>query len=76
MSPGKNNPMGSRWIGFFKDKRGEIGFHGTQNIGSLGKAVSHGCLRMREQDVQALYKQVDVGTEVQVVDKLVLLAKN
>lgn len=70
MAPGRNNPMGTRWIGFFKDKRGEIGFHGTQNIRSLGKAASHGCLRMQELDVQALYEQVEIGTEVQVLDKL------
>jgi lipoprotein-anchoring transpeptidase ErfK/SrfK len=76
MAPGKNNPMGSMWVGFYKDRRGEIGFHGTQNISSLGKAVSHGCLRMREQDVQDLAKRVDVGTEVQVVDKLEAGAKN
>ncbi len=68
VAPGRNNPMGSRWIGYYKDRKGEIGFHGTRDVGSVGKASSHGCNRMAEADVQKMFGQVEVGDEVRVVD--------
>ena len=61
---GPNNPLGDRWIGFWADERHQIGFHGTNKEDLVGKAVSHGCLRMRNADIRALYKQVSVGTPV------------
>lgn len=68
MPPGPDNPMGSRWIGYYQDARGEIGFHGTSNTKSVGKTVSAGCNRMYEGDVQKLYEEVSIGDEVKVVD--------
>ena len=62
--PGPNNPLGDRWVGFWADERHQIGFHGTNNEKLVGKAVSHGCLRMRNADIRALYKQVSIGTPV------------
>lgn len=68
---GPNGPIGERWIGFTKDAktRNAIGFHGTpkarENL--LGQAVSHGCVRMRNSDVKALFEIVEVGTPVLVV---------
>jgi L,D-transpeptidase ErfK/SrfK len=64
--PGPNNPLGARWIGFWTDGRNYIGFHGTPNEGLVGQAVSHGCIRMRNRDVEALYEMVRVGTPVTV----------
>ena len=64
--PGSDNPLGSRWIGFWTDGRDEIGFHGTPDEQLIGQAVSHGCVRMRDRDVQALFDQVSVGTPVTV----------
>lgn len=64
--PGPNNPLGSRWIGFTSNKNLEIGFHGTDQTNLLGQAVSHGCVRMRNQDIQAIYAQISVGTPVSV----------
>lgn len=66
MPPGPKNPLGSRWIGFWSDETSEIGFHGTNEEELIGMAVSHGCLRMRNQDVEALYEQVEPGTPVVV----------
>jgi lipoprotein-anchoring transpeptidase ErfK/SrfK len=57
-----NNPLVARWIGF----NGSVGFHGTADIGSLGSAASHGCVRMNPRDVIDLYERVDVGTTVYV----------
>ncbi|WP_369831820.1 L,D-transpeptidase [Chlorogloea sp. CCALA 695] len=64
--PGAKNPLGARWIGFWTDGKNFIGFHGTPQENLLGQAVSHGCVRMRNQDILALYAQVDVGTPVTV----------
>jgi len=62
--PGADNPLGARWIGFWTDGKNFIGFHGTPQEQLVGQAVSHGCVRMRNQDVLALYAQVNVGTPV------------
>ena len=58
------NPLGSRWIGFWTDGTHQIGFHGTNQTELIGQAVSHGCVRLRDSDVQALFEQVAVGTPV------------
>jgi lipoprotein-anchoring transpeptidase ErfK/SrfK len=58
------NPLGSRWIGFWTDGKHQIGFHGTNQDELIGQAVSHGCIRMRDADIQALFTQVAVGTPV------------
>jgi lipoprotein-anchoring transpeptidase ErfK/SrfK len=63
MAPGKDNPLGSRWMGL--NLKG-YGIHGTNVQSSVGKAVSHGCFRMRKQDVEELYTLVQVGDTVMV----------
>ena len=64
--PGPNNPLGDRWISFWTDGTNYIGFHGTPDEELIGQAVSHGCIRMRNQDVRVLFDQVFVGTPVVV----------
>ena len=56
------NPLRARWIGF----AGGVGFHGTDNPGSIGSAASHGCVRMHVRDVVRLYEWVHIGTPVYV----------
>jgi hypothetical protein len=63
IEPGKNNPLGSRWMGL--SQKG-YGIHGTNVQSSVGKAASHGCFRMRKQDVEELYSMVQVGDKVMV----------
>ena len=63
---GADNPLGRRWIGFLDAGRTHIGFHGTNQEDLIGQAVSHGCIRMRNRDVLALYEQVAPGTTVNV----------
>ncbi len=65
--PGVDNPLGSRWIGFWTDGTNYIGFHGTPNPESVGTPASHGCIRMYDKDVIALFEMVSVGTPVEVV---------
>lgn len=64
--PGPDNPLGRRWIGFWTDGVNAIGFHGTPNESLVGQAVSHGCIRMKNADVQNLFTMVDNGTTVMV----------
>jgi lipoprotein-anchoring transpeptidase ErfK/SrfK len=63
---GVDNPLGIRWIGFWTDGTHQIGFHGTNQTDLIGQAVSHGCIRMRNGDIQALYEQVAIGMTVVV----------
>ncbi|MEL7038977.1 MAG: L,D-transpeptidase [Cyanobacteria bacterium J06592_8] len=62
--PGPENPLGIRWIGFWTDGTNYIGFHGTPNEETVGEAVSHGCIRMLNQDVVLLFDKVTIGTPV------------
>jgi len=64
--PGPDNPLGSRWIGFWTDGTNSIGFHGTPDEETVGRAASHGCVRMLNQDVLALFEKVRIGTPVTV----------
>ena len=66
--PGPNNPMGLRWISFASAHGWEVGFHGTAKTHLLGQAVSHGCVRMSNQDVVKLFDRVKLGTTVIVED--------
>ena len=66
--PGPANPLGERWIGF---THGEgwtwtVGIHGTPHPELLGRAVSGGCIRMRNADVIRIYERVRLGTIVVV----------
>ncbi len=65
-SPGANSALGLRWIGFARMSNGVIGFHGTPTVSSIGRAASNGCVRMRNEDVLALFSLVQVGTVVRV----------
>ncbi|RMF64113.1 MAG: L,D-transpeptidase [Cyanobacteria bacterium J069] len=65
--PGNGNPLGVRWIGFWTDGKNTIGFHGTPNEETVGRAASHGCVRMYNGDVTTLFEMVQVGTPVIVV---------
>jgi lipoprotein-anchoring transpeptidase ErfK/SrfK len=47
--------------------RGNYAIPGTNNPPSVGGFVSHGCIRMYNEDVLDLYARVSVGTEVLVL---------
>lgn len=61
--PGPGNPLGPRWIGL--SQKG-YGIHGTNSPRSIGKAKSHGCIRMRNADVEELFALVDIGDVVEL----------
>jgi lipoprotein-anchoring transpeptidase ErfK/SrfK len=58
--PGPGNPLQARWMGIYNG----AGIHGTADVGSLGSAASHGCIRMAVPDVIELFDQVEVGDPV------------
>ena len=60
---GKNNPLGTRWVGL--SEKG-YGIHGTNVPGSVGHAASHGCIRLRNRDVEKLFTMVRVGDSVEI----------
>ena len=62
--PGPTNPLGERWIGFAHGDGWTVGIHGTPHPELLGRAVSHGCVRMRNADVIQVYEHVAIGTTV------------
>jgi len=59
--PGLQDPLKARWMGF-----NGAGIHGTDDVGSLGSAASHGCIRMAIPDVIELYDQVPVGAPIYI----------
>ena len=67
IKPSEKNPLGDRWIEFLSTEQGAIGFHGTNQLATVGQAVSHGCLRMSNSDVRDLYDWVEAGMSVRVV---------
>lgn len=64
IGPGPDNPLGTRALNL--DAPG-IRIHGTPAPRSIGYSVSHGCIRMRMPDVEALYPLVPKGTPVFIV---------
>ena len=42
------------------------GIHGTDTPSSIGQSASHGCVRLRNEDIQTLYEMVPVGTPVYI----------
>ena len=80
---GPTNPLGSRWIGFHQDCQGRrgwdgeqmldikgcvvTGFHGTPYSWTVGRALSHGCVRLHDEDVREVFELVSLGTPVTVL---------
>jgi L,D-transpeptidase ErfK/SrfK len=58
---GPANPLGSRWMGL--SLKG-YGIHGTNAPRSIGKAASHGCIRMAKRDLEQLFGLLRVGDTV------------
>jgi hypothetical protein len=63
MPAGRGNPVGTRWMGL--NVKG-YGIHGTNAPRSVGHATSHGCIRLRNRDVERLYAMLRVGDIVEI----------
>jgi lipoprotein-anchoring transpeptidase ErfK/SrfK len=60
---GPSNPLGTRWLGL--SLKG-FGIHGTNAPKSIGKKASHGCIRMRNRDIEELFELVQAGDAVEI----------
>jgi lipoprotein-anchoring transpeptidase ErfK/SrfK len=63
LPPGPNNPVGVLWCAL---NRPGIGIHGTDNPQTIGRATSHGCLRLANWDVVRLAAQITPGVAVAI----------
>jgi lipoprotein-anchoring transpeptidase ErfK/SrfK len=56
-------PFGAMWMGLSKP---HYGIHGTNDPLSIGRVVSHGCIRMYNEDVLTLSSLVPINTRVTI----------
>lgn len=62
-APDPGGPFGTMWMSLSKQ---HYGIHGTNNPSSIGKAVSKGCIRMHNKDVEELSRIIPIGTSVYI----------
>lgn len=68
MAGGVNNPLGARAMYLHANGKDMIyRIHGTNEPWSIGQAVSSGCIRMMNADVEDLYSRVKIGARVVVL---------
>jgi L,D-transpeptidase ErfK/SrfK len=70
--PGPDNPLGHRVLQL--DMPGYL-IHGTNQPYGVGMRVSHGCVRLYPEDIEALYERVDRGTRVTLVNQPLLYGR-
>lgn len=63
LPPGANNPVGVMWIQLNKDG---IGIHGTNDPATIGRASSHGCVRLANWDVVRFAEKIDLNVPVTI----------
>jgi L,D-transpeptidase ErfK/SrfK len=62
--PGPENPLGDRWMTI---GRTTYGVHGTNNRWSIGRESTHGCVRLYEGDIEALFERIPEGTPLHII---------
>ncbi|MFO1136675.1 MAG: L,D-transpeptidase [Rhodoblastus sp.] len=68
MAGGLDNPLGARAMYLYSGARDTMfRIHGSNEPWTIGQAVSSGCIRMLNADVEDLYSRVRVGTKVVVL---------
>lgn len=70
---GPQNPLG-RYAMRLAVGQGTYLIHGTNNPIAVGLAVTHGCIRMYPEDIEALFARVPVGTKVRIVNQPIKVA--
>jgi len=70
--PGPDNPLGKYWLGL---KNTNYGIHGSDIPWSIGRKVTHGCIRMYPEDISTFFSIIGVGTAVQIVYEPVKIAR-
>lgn len=68
MPGGIDNPLGARALYLYEGGRDTLyRIHGTNQPWTIGQAMSSGCIRMRNEDVEDLYERVRIGARVVVL---------
>jgi len=67
--------FGTRWMGL-NVPWGTYGIHGTNKPWSIGQFASHGCIRLRNKDVEELFEWIPVGTPVRIDGRKVKVERN
>lgn len=62
--PGPENPLGKYWLGLGSSG---CGVHGSNIIWSVGRPVTHGCIRLYPKDIKELYNSIDIGASVEII---------
>lgn len=70
--PGPNNPLGDRWLTLGTSS---YGIHGTNNVWSIGRIATHGCVRLYNDDMRALFDRTRTGTRVRLLYQPVKLGQ-
>ncbi|MDJ0627800.1 MAG: L,D-transpeptidase [Rhodobacter sp.] len=71
MPGGPNNPLGARALYLFQPGRGDtfLRIHGTNDPGSIARAVSNGCVGLMNDHIAHLYDLVPLNAEVYLYPK-------
>ena len=69
---GPDNPLGDRWLTLGNSS---YGIHGTNNLWSIGREATHGCVRLYNWEMRALYDRIPTGTRVRIVYQRVKLGQ-
>ena len=64
MAPGAENPLGEYWVRLGES---EYGIHGTHIPWSVGRMVTHGCIRLYPEDMEQLFELIESGTPVEII---------
>lgn len=70
--PGPDNPLGDRWLTLGSSS---YGIHGTNNLWSIGRQATHGCVRLYNSDMRTLYDRIPTGTKVRIIYQRVKLGQ-
>lgn len=70
--PGEDNPLGQHWMTLGQTS---YGIHGTNIRWSIGRMATHGCIRLYNDQMSALYDRIEEGTPVRLVYEPVKLGR-
>jgi L,D-transpeptidase ErfK/SrfK len=69
--PGPLNPLGDRWIGISLK---HIGIHSTNEPMSIGRALSHGCVRLYPDSAHEFFEAINIKDKGKIVYEPVKVA--
>lgn len=70
--PGPQNPLGNRWVGLSVET---YGLHGTNDPTTIGRMVSHGCIRLFPQHILDLFDKSWIGMPVSITYQTILVGQ-